>query len=116
MLERLVDDAIALRELQQLIELFLRRIGVDVEAQPDLSKADRRLLGNAARATAIESTLRGASAGPPQGPPRRCARAPRSARRGRGWEWWRAGRGAAPDRGVRPFRGGPPGDGPGALR
>ena len=37
-LDRLIDHAIALGELQQLVELVLRRVGVEVEAQADCAK------------------------------------------------------------------------------
>ena len=57
-LERLVDHAIALGELEQLVELLLRRVGVDVEAQPDLREADRRVLGDAERAAEVEVAFR----------------------------------------------------------
>src|SRR5882757_9346945 len=56
-LDGLVDDAIALRELEQLIELLLRRVGLDVEAQADLREADRRVLGDAERAAEVEVAL-----------------------------------------------------------
>src|SRR5262249_15013767 len=55
-LDGLIDDAVALGELEQLIELFLRRIGVDIEAEPDLRKADRRVLGDAERTAEIQIT------------------------------------------------------------
>src|SRR5579871_731418 len=53
----LIDHAIALGELEQLIELVLRRIAVDVEAQANLRKADRRVLGDAEGAAEIEIAL-----------------------------------------------------------
>jgi [protein-PII] uridylyltransferase len=56
-LDGLIDHAIALGELQQLIELVLRRVGVDIEAQADLREADRRLLVDAERAAKIEIAL-----------------------------------------------------------
>src|SRR5207248_1848199 len=40
----LIDHAIAFGELEQQVELVLRRIGLDVEAQADLGKTDRRFL------------------------------------------------------------------------
>src|SRR5581483_3230415 len=46
--------AIALAEFQKLVEFFLRRVGVDVEGEPDLREADRRILGDAERATKVE--------------------------------------------------------------
>src|SRR5262245_48570753 len=56
-LDRLVDDAIAFRELEQLIELVLRCIGLDVEGEADLCKADRRVLGDTERAAEVEIAL-----------------------------------------------------------
>src|SRR6266545_7797884 len=53
-LERLVDHAVALGELEQLVELVLRRVGLDVEAQADLRETDRRVLGDAERAAEVE--------------------------------------------------------------
>src|SRR6202166_3396991 len=52
--DRLIDDAIALGELEQLVELVLRHVGGDVEAQANLRQGDRRLLGDAERAAKIE--------------------------------------------------------------
>src|SRR5882757_9739667 len=40
-LDGLVDHAIALGEFEQEIELVLRRVGIDVEAQANLGEADR---------------------------------------------------------------------------
>src|SRR5580658_9245914 len=37
----LIDHAIALGEFEKLIELVLRRVGIDVEAEPDLRETDR---------------------------------------------------------------------------
>src|SRR5262245_34999131 len=54
----LVDHAIALGQLEQLIELVLRDVGRNVEAQPDGAEADRRILGDAERAAKIEIALR----------------------------------------------------------
>src|SRR3954449_7403108 len=56
-LDGLIDHAIALGELEQQIELVLRRISVDVEAQTDLGEADRGLLVDAERAAEIEIAL-----------------------------------------------------------
>src|SRR5262249_32676207 len=53
-LERLVDDAIALGELEQRVELVRRRVGLDVEAQANRRKTDRRILGDAERAAKVE--------------------------------------------------------------
>src|SRR6185437_3519246 len=47
-----------LGELEQLVELFLRCVGVEVEAQADLRETDWRILCNAERAPEIELTLR----------------------------------------------------------
>src|SRR5262252_107101 len=55
--ERLIDDAIALGQLQELFELVGWRVGVDVEAQANGSKSNRRILGNAERTTEVEITL-----------------------------------------------------------
>src|SRR5215472_5881523 len=52
--ERLVDHAIALGELEQRVELVLRRVGLDVEAQANRRKTDRRILGHAERAAKVE--------------------------------------------------------------
>src|SRR5262245_54826804 len=52
--DRLINDAVALGKLEELVELFLRRIGIEIEAQPDLGKADRRILGDAERAAEVE--------------------------------------------------------------
>src|SRR3981081_3287532 len=56
-LDGLVDHAIALGEFQQQIELVLRRVGVDIETQPNLRETDRRLLVDAERAAEIEIAL-----------------------------------------------------------
>src|ERR1700687_4132259 len=61
--QRLIDDAITFGEFQKLIELVLRRVGVDVEAQADLREADRRFLGDAKRAAKIEIAFGGDRAG-----------------------------------------------------
>src|SRR4051812_12288957 len=53
-LDRLVDHAIPLGQLEQLVELVLGRVGLDVEAQADLRKADRRVLGHTERAAEVE--------------------------------------------------------------
>src|SRR5262249_6025677 len=42
----LIDHAISLRQLKQLVELVLRGVGIEIEAQPDLREADRRVLGD----------------------------------------------------------------------
>src|SRR6476661_5939997 len=56
-LDCLINHAIPLGELKQLIELLLRGIGVEIEAQPDLRKTNRCILGNAERAAEIEITF-----------------------------------------------------------
>ena len=53
----LVDNTIALGELEQLVEPVLRRIRLNVEAQADLRKADRCVLGDAERAAEIDLKL-----------------------------------------------------------
>src|SRR6478672_10249388 len=58
-LDGLVDYAIALAELEQQIELVLRRWRLDVEAQADFGKTHRRLLVDAERAAEIEIALGG---------------------------------------------------------
>src|SRR5262249_10307536 len=52
--ERLVDHAIALAELEQRVQLVLRRVGLDVEAQANRRKTDRCILGHAERAAKVE--------------------------------------------------------------
>src|SRR5262245_66131202 len=56
-LERLINDAVALGELEQLIELVLWSLGVDLEAQADRRKANRRILRHAERAPEVEIAL-----------------------------------------------------------
>src|SRR4249919_2566787 len=56
-LDCLINDAIPLGELKKLIELVLRGIGVEIEAQPDLRKTNRCILGNAEGAAEIEITF-----------------------------------------------------------
>src|SRR3954464_6384952 len=56
-LDGLIDHAIAFGEFQQQVELVLRRIGTDLEAQANLGKADRRFLVDAERAAEVEITL-----------------------------------------------------------
>src|SRR5262249_34829855 len=50
----LINDAVALGQLEQLIKLVLRGIGIEIEAQPDLREADRCVLGNAERTAEIK--------------------------------------------------------------
>src|SRR5947207_4903015 len=56
-LERLIDDAVALGELEQLVELVLRRICLHLEAQANGRKADRRILDDPERAAEVEVAL-----------------------------------------------------------
>ena len=53
----LEDHAIALGELEQLVELVLRRVGLDLEGEADRPEADRRVLVDAERAAEIEIAL-----------------------------------------------------------
>ncbi len=53
-LDGLIDHAIALGELEQQVELLLRRVGFDLEAQADLGEADRRLLVDPERAAGVD--------------------------------------------------------------
>src|ERR1700721_1847005 len=62
-LDRLIDHAITLGQLQQLVELLLLDIGVHREREPDLRKADRRILGDAEGAAKIKIALGGHGAG-----------------------------------------------------
>src|SRR6185295_1365350 len=52
--QRLVDDAVALRELHQGSALLLGEVAVDVEGEADVAEADRRILGYAQRAAEVE--------------------------------------------------------------
>lgn len=56
--DRLIDDAVPFGELEQLIELILRRVGFEIEAQTNLRKANRRIFGNAQRTTEIKIAFR----------------------------------------------------------
>ena len=104
--ERLQHDAIALGEPEQRIELVLRRVGVELEFEPDVREADRRILCDAERAAKVEIALR-----------RHLARAQRHAHRRRDRFQRHAGAGdqrleqhvagaelraASPGRGVKP--------------
>src|ERR1700730_14100095 len=62
-LERLIDDTVTLRELEQLIELLLGRIGFHLEAQANLRQADRRVLRHSERTAEIEIAFGGHHAG-----------------------------------------------------
>ena len=55
----LIDHAVALRKLEQLLEPLLSSVGLNVERQPDPSKADRRIFGDPERAAEIEISLGG---------------------------------------------------------
>src|SRR5438445_7821686 len=57
--ERLVYDAVALRQLQQLGDLFRRRCRLQVEVQADLTEADRHVLGDAQGPPKVEVALGG---------------------------------------------------------
>jgi hypothetical protein len=50
----LIDHAISLCELEELIEFVLRGVDVEIETKTDLRKPDRRLLVDAQRAAKIE--------------------------------------------------------------
>src|SRR2546430_16314189 len=65
--ERLVDDAIALRQLEQLRDLLGARSGIQLEPQPDLPEADRRFLGDAERSAEVEIALGGDGSAPDRG-------------------------------------------------
>src|ERR1700722_16236552 len=56
-LDGLIDHAVALGELEELVELLLLGVGVDRKGEPDLRKADRRVLGDAEGAAEIEVAL-----------------------------------------------------------
>src|SRR2546425_9509821 len=62
--ERLVHDAVALRQLQQLRDLLGGRSGIQLESEPDLTKADRRFLGDAARPAEVQIALGSDGAAP----------------------------------------------------
>src|SRR5205085_10261782 len=56
--ECLIDHAIALGELEQLIKLVLRRLALDVEAKSNGREADRHRLVDPERAAKIDIALR----------------------------------------------------------
>ena len=58
--------AVALGQLHQRGHLFVRRVGVQIEAQADVAEAHRRILGHAQRAPAVDVAL-GMHRGIPQG-------------------------------------------------
>src|SRR3989454_6596158 len=62
--ERLVHDAVALRQLQQLRDLLGGRSGIQLESEPDLTKADRRFLGDAERPAEVQIALGSDGAAP----------------------------------------------------
>src|SRR5947209_13435562 len=62
--EGLEDHAVALRELQELVELLRPGVGVELEGEADLAEADRRVLGDAERAAEVEVALDLHGAGP----------------------------------------------------
>jgi len=43
---RLIHNAVAFGQLQQLVEFFLRRVSADVESQANLRKANRGIFGD----------------------------------------------------------------------
>src|SRR5690242_5869402 len=55
--ERLVDDAVALGQLEQRGELLVVGVRVQLEAQADVPEADGRLLVDAERAFEVEVAL-----------------------------------------------------------
>src|SRR5688572_7515500 len=55
--ERLVDDAVALRETNQGLHLLGSGIGVDVEDEPNRLETDVHFLADAHRAAKIEVSL-----------------------------------------------------------
>src|SRR5215469_17030823 len=50
----LVDHAVSLGELEQLVQFLLGSVGIDVEAQANVGEPDRRVLGDAECAAEIE--------------------------------------------------------------
>src|SRR2546428_2372732 len=62
--ERLVHDAVALRQLQQLRDLLGGRSGIQLESERDLTKADRRFLGDAERPAEVQIALGSDGAAP----------------------------------------------------
>ena len=53
----MIDDAITLGELDQALDLVGRRVGVELEAQTNVAKADHRISTDPERATKIEVAL-----------------------------------------------------------
>src|SRR5690349_444643 len=56
--QRLVDHAITLGELDEAGFLIVVEFALDVEGEADVTKADRRLLGDAQRAAEVEIAFR----------------------------------------------------------
>src|SRR5438105_15617628 len=56
--ERLIDYAIALGELEQLIELVLRRVALEIKSQSNLRESHRRRLVDPERAAKIDVAFR----------------------------------------------------------
>ena len=56
--ECLVNDTVVLGELDEGLELVARRVGIEIEAQTNVAKADRRLAADAERAAKIEIARR----------------------------------------------------------
>ncbi len=61
--ERLVDDAVALREPLQRRELLLVRIGFQLEEEPDRPETDWRVAVDCERAAEVQLSLRSDPAG-----------------------------------------------------
>src|SRR5712691_2593394 len=53
----LVNDTISLGELEQVIELLLRHVGINLEVEPERGETDRRVFSRAKRAAEIEIAL-----------------------------------------------------------
>ena len=56
--ECLVNDTVVLGELDEGLELVARRGGIEIEAQTNVAKADRRRAAEAERAAKIEIARR----------------------------------------------------------
>ena len=54
LVQRLIDDAIALGQANKGAQLIFRSVGVQVEVKADALKANRRILGDTQRAAKIE--------------------------------------------------------------
>src|SRR5207244_12845074 len=55
--QRLIDNAIPLRQANECTQLVLGGVCVEVQMQPDTLKSDRRVLGHAQRATKIDTDI-----------------------------------------------------------